>query len=78
MGKDNRQSRRRVGKRDGKKCNHCGVTQEEIKTIDKQATLTLDHIIPIRLGGGNLGDENKQLLCEPCHKLKDDFPKKKK
>lgn len=78
MGKDNRQSRRRIGRRDGKKCNHCGITEIEIKAKNQFDKLTLDHIIPVSLGGGNLGDENKQLLCVPCHKIKDDIPKKVK
>jgi 5-methylcytosine-specific restriction enzyme A len=38
-------------------CAHCGAKAQEV-----------DHIIPIRLGGGN--DGNLQSLCKPCHLAK--------
>lgn len=49
-------------KRDGLKCKKCGCEEVE--------KLTLDHIIPIALGG-SVRLKNLQLLCEDCHKEKD-------
>lgn len=52
----NRETRKRIFDRDGWACKYCGS--------DK--FLTIDHIIPVRLGGGN-GDENLQCLCLKCN-----------
>lgn len=51
-----------VVERDGLKCRTC----PEIRAIK----LTLDHIVPLSMGG-SVGIENLQILCESCHKKKD-------
>jgi len=45
--------------RDGRKCLHCGTTEE----------LSLDHVHPYSLGGGD-EPENLQTLCRPCNSRK--------
>lgn len=52
--------RERILVRDGAACRKCG------KGI---GPLVVDHIHPLHLGGGE-SDENRQLLCIACHKLK--------
>lgn len=49
--------------RNGAKCSHC-------KHQFPKDKLTVDHIIRTRDGGGN-DYKNLQLLCRPCHDLKD-------
>jgi 5-methylcytosine-specific restriction protein A len=51
--------RRRVLERDGHTCLRCGTT----------AALTLDHVIPVSMGGTN-APGNLQTLCEPCNQWK--------
>ena len=51
--------------RDGYRCNKrygfgCGCTRD----------LTIDHIIPISMGGPICDVSNLQFLCEKCHKKK--------
>jgi 5-methylcytosine-specific restriction endonuclease McrA len=48
--------RRLVYKRDGWKCLKCGTGKN----------LTIDHIVPLSLGGHN-GRSNLQTLCECCN-----------
>lgn len=48
-----------VWERDCGKCTKCGSTSE----------LQFDHIIPFSLGGGSTQD-NLQILCGPCNRLK--------
>lgn len=50
--------RQRLIHRDGPGCRHCGVWAVE--------QMTIDHIVPIILGGTS-ELENLQLLCVPCH-----------
>lgn len=51
--------RKKVLRKSGFKCVFCGCTSD----------LTIDHIIPISLGGtSNL--RNLQALCEPCNNTK--------
>jgi len=54
--------RRSLFKRDGEKCVHCSTT----------SNLTVDHILPKSKGGTwKLG--NLQMLCRPCHDIKDNY-----
>ena len=48
-----------VFKRDGFACQYCGATPPA-------ATLHIDHIKPVKLGGGN-GDENLITACDQCN-----------
>lgn len=50
--------RERILKRDGYVCQLCGD--------DERARLTVDHIVPRRLGG-NDEDSNLQTLCKRCN-----------
>lgn len=64
------QAKRAVAMRDGWKCNNplCpSHTQADIRKIPK---LTLDHVIPVSKGGTDVLS-NWQLLCRPCHDVKD-------
>ncbi len=49
--------------RDGFNCKHCKKEFDETQ-------LTIDHIIKISEGGSN-EYSNLQLLCRPCHNIKD-------
>lgn len=51
--------RYKVARRDGLKCKLCGCSN-----INR---LTIDHIIPVSLGGDD-NIENLQILCLLCHK----------
>ena len=54
--------RERIRKRDGELCLNCGQLGREV-----------DHDIPLWAGtaaGGTDHDDNKRVLCEPCHKAK--------
>lgn len=53
--------RQRVKQRDGWRCVACQADDR----------LTIDHIVPKCLGGGN-NYENLQTLCEPCNGAKAD------
>lgn len=57
--KNRKAKKRKIFKRDNKKCLCCG----------KKTTLTLDHVIPKSLGGTDTYT-NLQLLCEQCNLLK--------
>ena len=58
--------RNRVIRRDGFRCRICNIIPR---------FPTLDHIIPKTLGGSNRQD-NLQMLCIACHRIKDaHFPK---
>jgi hypothetical protein len=52
-------------KRDGYRCQMCGVTAKD------GATLEIDHIKPVSKGGGNNAD-NLQVLCRDCNAGKSD------
>jgi len=43
-----------------KKCKRCGTTEN----------LSVDHIYPKYLGGSN-SQQNKMILCRPCHNWKE-------
>lgn len=49
-------------KRDGYGCRHCHIHRAG-------ETLTIDHVVPISVGGSN-ALTNLQLLCRPCHEKK--------
>jgi hypothetical protein len=51
--------REKLVARDGEKCIECGATDD----------LTVDHIVPLALGGANKL-ENTQFLCQRCHTKK--------
>ena len=48
--------------------NECAKCYKEF-TSDRNSKYTIDHIIPLSLGGG-LVLENVQLLCQPCNSSK--------
>ena len=52
-------------KRDGYRCQMCGVTAKD------GATLEIDHITPVSKGGSNDAD-NLQVLCRDCNAGKSD------
>lgn len=54
-----RAQRRAIFERDGNICLHCGTRQQ----------LTVDHIWPVSLGGGD-DPSNLQTLCRPCNSRK--------
>ena len=62
-------TRERLYKRDGKICIHCGKFKSQVQ----RKILTIDHKIPVAKGGSG-EDSNLQLLCAPCHRIKDDIP----
>lgn len=51
--------RKRIFKRDGHRCLHCGNTK----------SLSVDHVVAVSNGGGN-EDENLQTLCRSCNSSK--------
>lgn len=59
-------ARKRVAMRDGSRCAICRLALHH-------SELTLDHVIPLANGGGNV-DANYQLLCHRCHEDKDRAP----
>ena len=58
-GPDKRRRRAAVIARDGEFCAMCGTRRN----------LTLDHVVPLALGGSNR-ISNLQLLCLRCNQLK--------
>jgi 5-methylcytosine-specific restriction endonuclease McrA len=54
--------RDRIAERDGYKCRHCGRVTVEFE---------VDHIVPLYAGGPE-SDDNRQLLCVYCHRVKSD------
>lgn len=56
--------RKLVFDRDGNCCKSCGKT-------DQETNLTIDHIIPLALGGSN-DISNLQTLCFDCNRRKKD------
>ena len=60
--------RDRVLLRDGYTCRKCGRVS---------ASLEVDHIIPLHLGGAE-SDENRQSLCDDCHQLKGEQEEKER
>lgn len=55
----NKETRRLIYERDGNCCLKCGSTEN----------LTIDHVIPMSLGGDNTR-KNFQTLCLPCNEKK--------
>lgn len=51
--------RKRILERDGEKCLNCG----------RSSDIQVDHIVPVFDGGKN-DDDNLQVLCKTCHKVK--------
>lgn len=51
--------RERVYDRDGRRCLACGTTE----------ALTIDHVVPLDLGGRH-AEDNFQTLCRPCNAKK--------
>lgn len=56
------QIRQRILTRDGHKCRRCGHVSIHLE---------VDHIMPLHLGGAE-SDDNRQALCEACHRIKSD------
>lgn len=52
-----------VFRRDDYRCRHCGLSEED------GATLEVDHVVPVGLGGGD-HFENLQTLCRACNRRK--------
>lgn len=50
-------------------CADCKITSDDLWHRD-QAPLNLDHIIPVKHGGGGTWLSNYQLLCPGCHRVK--------
>jgi 5-methylcytosine-specific restriction endonuclease McrA len=61
-----RRRKKQLIKRDGAKCSECRAPDQGIMP-DGHAFLTIDHLIPTRLGGSN-ALENLRLLCYRCHR----------
>ena len=62
VGRELTRIRERIMARDGAACRQCGMMA---------GRLEVDHVHPLALGGSE-SDENRQLLCVACHKLKSD------
>ncbi len=58
--------KRRVAKRDGRRCYLCGAT---FVLTD----LTEEHVVPKSRGGSN-NIENIKLACQPCNEAKGNMP----
>ena len=58
--------RQKIAKRHGWKCHYCGKALTH-------STATLDHIIPVAMGG-TLADHNLCLACRACNNKKGDKP----
>lgn len=55
--------RTKLIKQNQNKCDGCGY-------IFADYLLVLDHIIPIALGGAEFDENNLQILCKSCNKIK--------
>jgi 5-methylcytosine-specific restriction endonuclease McrA len=64
--KEKQRMRRAVARRDGWKCHYCK------KPLPKAAA-TLDHVVPLALGG-SWRIENLRLACRHCNRMKADKP----
>lgn len=55
-------------------CNRCGnkvgVKLVQTKAWTPRVDFDIDHIVPVKLGGGGCWLNNYQLLCFDCHKIK--------
>ena len=60
--------RRAIYARDGHRCVYCGRHESELSD-----RLTLDHVAPVELGGGN-GANNLVTACRRCNSSKQDLP----
>lgn len=60
--------KREIAERNGSICStkHGHGCGKEFPLDD----LTIDHIIPLAIGGAKLDPDNMQLLCKECHKQK--------
>lgn len=58
-------NRGRVFNRDGYRCQLCGCKVKRTKTYHPQQA-TIDHIVPLSLGGGH-SYENVQTCCQECN-----------
>ena len=70
-----RHLRRELKKRIGNdNCTMCGVTSKElaqrITAKEWKKIMTLDHIVPMVLGGHPYSLDNLQFLCYKCHRIK--------
>jgi hypothetical protein len=60
-----RKQKIRIKERDGNKCKKCNSREQ----------LTIDHVVPVALGGTD-DDNNLQTLCRGCNVMKSDKPPK--
>lgn len=74
--------RRRLIKRHGMRCAHCGIEGREVKHVSRRGTvsytfptsrhgvyLSIDHVVP-KSRGGSHDDSNLQVLCTSCNSIK--------
>lgn len=62
--------RKRLRRRDGMDCAYCGVRMGYDNKLPRP---TIDHVVPLHLGGTN-GDDNMVLACQSCNEMKGDRP----
>ena len=55
-----------IRKRDGGKCTHCGMTNEEHQEQFSGYSLCVHHVVPYKLSKDSSRD-NLRTLCIPCH-----------
>lgn len=67
--------RKRVIERDQGICQMCGITCKDGDEVGPAHNdlLTVDHIIPLKDGGEPFDMDNLQVLCQGCHKKKDNI-----
>ena len=69
-----RRIRKDIIERDKEICQACSIKClffDEVNDSSHPHLLTVDHIIPRRLGGARFDFDNLQVLCQQCHRIKD-------
>lgn len=66
--RNKKQYKNRLLARDGKRCNICKIPHST-------RTLQIDHVQKLSEGGARELITNMQLLCDSCHRLKDNQPR---
>lgn len=64
--------RKEIIEKKGKICNRCYYfhNPKENDSTGCYSDLIVDHIIPLKLGGEELNEDNLQVLCKKCNKEK--------